>query len=409
MWTSLYPPDRYPLGHPAIATTLTELGGVALELGNERQGLELALRGLAMRESLYPKERYPRGHPDLTVSFYTLGQMHIKVARYATAREYLQRSFEMNQSLYPEGHPNLAADLNDLACVLEALGDHDEAKKYFQRTLEAYHKVYPVEVYPDGHPHLAVGMANLAMTFLQDGDRPSAWSLVSQAMVMCNKLDEIFVAAASEAESLDYLVQSKPIRDDLICCSAGTPGNGDAVYAHIWRRKSLIARMLAHRQAALVAKASSDPEVRQRLADWIDRRREIAGLMAGADSPTPSHRLERLQQLTREKEQLERQLADSLPEFAREQRLKQSPHGDLIKVLPDRTVIVDLVQYARRDRAASEKGDAGVPAALSYVGFILSKNRAVQMVDLGPAPPIDGALRAWRERIAKERAGPPRG
>src|SRR5262249_3878208 len=42
----------------------------------------------------------------------------------------------------------------------------------------------------------------------------------------------------------------------------------------------------------------------------------------------------------------------------------------------------------------------------SYVGFVLTRGQPVSQVDLGPARPIDEAVRVWREAIVLRRASP---
>ena len=80
-----------------------------------------------MDQALYPKERYPQGHPDLATSLNNLGLLLQAQGDYGEARAYLQRALAMHQALYPkerypQGHPDLATSLNNLGVLLQAQG-----------------------------------------------------------------------------------------------------------------------------------------------------------------------------------------------------------------------------------------------------------------------------------------------
>ena len=88
----------------------------------------------------------------------------------------------------------------------------------------------------------------------------------------------------------------------------------------------MAARLLQARQASLFRRDGSNPTEDKMLKDWNDRRRELARLLlAPPDETSLGQRARKIQQLTEEKERLERQLADSLPGFGRDQGLCNTP------------------------------------------------------------------------------------
>ena len=356
---------------------------------------------------LYPRERYPRGHRELAVVLVDLGRLCARTRQFREASEYHHGALLINRALYPEGNPDLPSILNDLAWDLEALGNYDLAKQHFQQAIETARVFYPREHYPQGHPELATDLANLGTLELRTGEYAHAWPLLNQALEMCNNLNELFVAAASEAEAMGYLALTKGMYDRMISCSLHLADSSDASYAQVWGRKAMIARLLERRQASLVQQASSDPARSRALADWNERRRELARLfLAPSDGTGPDKNLERIHELTEEKERLERQLADSLPEFARAQGLKRRPHSELQQALSDRMVLLDFVQYGRREQDPRKKGNAGLRSTPSYAGFVLTKGRPVERLDLGPAAAINDAVQEWRAAIVKGRTSP---
>jgi tetratricopeptide (TPR) repeat protein/CHAT domain-containing protein len=409
---ALFPRERYAQGHPDLAGSLNNLGVVLQKQGNYGEARGYLQRALEMRQALYPKERYPRGHPDLAVSLNNMGGLLVSQGGYGEARGYYQRALEMRQALYPKeryprGHPDLALSQNNMGSLLVSQGGYGEARGYYQRALEMDQALYPKEQYPQGHPELEHHLSNMGLLLRSEGKDAEAWPLLLQAADINQDLAEAFLAATSEAEALDYLAQLPATRSLLISTSLHLPESSEDVYAQVWRGKAAVARTLQRRQASLFDLARTDPATRQAIETWNDRRRQLARLLlAPSDGRDDAGRLRQLRELTAEKERLERRLAEALPEFARQQRLDRSPHTRLLEALPDRAVVLDLVQFTRIEQDPQVRGKKGERRTPSYVGFVLARGRPVRRVDLGPAQPIDEAVAGWRKAIVARRDDP---
>ena len=73
MHKRLYPPEKYPDGHPDLAGSLNNLGA-AEDRGRVRQGgAATTATPWTCARRLYPPEKYPDGHPDLARSLNNLG------------------------------------------------------------------------------------------------------------------------------------------------------------------------------------------------------------------------------------------------------------------------------------------------------------------------------------------------
>ena len=202
-------------------------------------------------------------------------------------------------------------------------------------------------------------------------------------------------------------------RDALISVSLHLPASDEANYRAGLARQS---RRGPHAPATArpppLHQAATDPATRRTIEAWRDVRGQLARLLlATADGRDHPERVARLKQLTAEKERLERELAEAIPEFARQQALERSPHAKLLEVAaraarPSST----WSRFTRFEQDPQVKGKKGERRTPSYVGFVLAKGRPVRMVDLGPAQPIDEAVRTWREAIdtGGKRAPPPR-
>ena len=407
MRESLYPKSRYPQGHPDLAQSLNNLGAMFTAEGSyiaARRYYELAL---AMVESLYPKDRYPQGHPDLASSLNNLGYVLYAEGLYSEARGYYEQVLAMRQSLapkerYPQGHLDLAGSLNNLGLLLAALGSYGEARVYNERALAMRESLYPKSRYPLGHPELAISLNSLGFLLADQGSYGEAAVWLRQGTDIQQALSRTLLAATSEAEAMSYLAQLPLTRDGLISVSLRVPASDHETYQRIWNGKSALTQILHDRHAATLGRAGSDPALRRTVTAWRDARARLARLiLATADGRDHPERDRLIKELGSEKERLERALAAAVPEFARKRALEQSSHGDLLKVLPEGTAVLDLLRFTRFEQDPQVKGRKGERRTPGYVGFVLSKGQPVRMVDLGPAKPIEEAVSRWRQAIVR--------
>jgi CHAT domain-containing protein/tetratricopeptide (TPR) repeat protein len=402
---SLYPKESYPQGHTRLARSLNNLGGLLQAQGSYVEARGYYERALAMRQSVYPKDRYPQGHFHLAISLINLGEPLCDQGSYAEARGYYERALAMNQSLYPkesypEGHPTLAYSLNDLGLLLQAQGLYGDARGYDERALMMYQTLYPKERYPQGHPLLAGSLIALGGLLQVQGLYNEAAVFFRQGTDMEQTLARTLVAAASEAEAMTYLSELPLAQDLLISVSLHHATSYGEAYGRIWNGKSALTQLLHDRQAATLRRAESNPALQKTVSDWRDARSRLARLILGtADGREHPERLTMIQQLSGEKERYERELAAAIPEFARMRALEQSRYDDLLKILPEGTALLDLVRFTRFEHDLQVKGKRGDRRTLSYGGFVLAKGQPVQMVDLGPAQPIEYAVSQWRQAI----------
>jgi tetratricopeptide (TPR) repeat protein len=193
MRQQLYPRERYPRGHPDLATSLNNLGSLLHARGEYGKALDYLQQALQMRQQLYPKGRYPQGHPDLAASLNNLGELLKEQGEYGQALDYCRQALQMRQQLYPtghypQGHPDLAGSLNSLGTLLQHQGDYGQALGYLQQALKMYQQLYPKERYPQGHPLLAMSHNNLGALMQEQGEYGKALDYLQQALHMVQQL-----------------------------------------------------------------------------------------------------------------------------------------------------------------------------------------------------------------------------
>ncbi|MGC8643993.1 MAG: CHAT domain-containing tetratricopeptide repeat protein [Isosphaeraceae bacterium] len=246
-------------GHGDIALALEQLGRILEDQEQLDDARRCLLRALTMMEALYPTARYPRGHVLILRVLVDLGVFSENQRQLHEALQFNERALVMRRAIYPQHHPVLAALLNNRAHVLAALGNYEAAEKDYQEALALCQTIYRQNSYPVGHHDLARALANLGTLALVKGEYARAWPLLSQAQKMQDNLNELFVATSSEAEALDYVAISRGMFCRLISCSMHLDDSTDDCYAHVWRHKAMIARLLARRQASLAEQARSNP------------------------------------------------------------------------------------------------------------------------------------------------------
>jgi CHAT domain-containing protein/tetratricopeptide (TPR) repeat protein len=189
----LYPKAKYPGGHPEVALSLNKLGGLLYKRGDYDGALPYLTKSQAMYERLYPPDKYPQGHPDLAFSLINLAFVYQKRRDFTQALAYYQKSLAMRERLYPpdkyaDGHPDLAISLHSLGSVLNDQGDYDGALGYYRRALAMRQRLYPPVKYPRGHPALGASLAHLGAVLQERGDYVGALAYSRRALEMRERL-----------------------------------------------------------------------------------------------------------------------------------------------------------------------------------------------------------------------------
>jgi CHAT domain-containing protein len=286
--------------------------------------------------------------------------------------------------------------------LLHSQGEYAKALSYHEQELAMNERLYPKEQYPRGHTELAESLHNLGALLRYEGEYAKAQPYYEQALATFEDLAEAFLATASEAEALNRLADLPFTRDLYLSVARRVPQTEDASYAHVWRGKAAVARVMERRHQALALTA--DPTCAGLARDLIECRQVLARLLL---APAGSQRdlRERMQKLTDRKEDLERQLARQMPAFKELQERDRLTHADLLKKLPARTAFVDFLRYARIEQAPEVRGEAGERWTASYLAFVLRPGQPVRRVELGSAEPIEEAVNQWRRDIKAGKTG----
>jgi CHAT domain-containing protein/tetratricopeptide (TPR) repeat protein len=399
----LYPRASYPEGHPHLADSLINMGVSLRRQGKDGEALEYYQEALEMRRQLFQTDKFPLGHPDLATGLSVLGGLFHSQGKYDEAGNYYRQSLEMKRRLYPpEGyraHPSLATSLSRLGRLAIDQGAYAEASKYCRQALEMQQQLFPQDQYPLGHPSLVKALVLQGMLHLAEGENAKARQYFVPAMAMRQRLAENFLDRSSEAEALNYLAGEQTSRNALLSVSLKLDVSIDELYAYLWRDRGVVQRVMGARRRVLAS--ITDEATHLDYRRYLDTRRRIARLTLAPADPNPRRakdRRDKLQTLTRKKEELERKLAASIP-MSNQLQAGKAGHEELVKKLPAGTVFVDLIRYARLEQDPNVTGKQGERQTPGYAAFVLAADQSVKRIELGPAKPIEVVVAKWRHEI----------
>ncbi len=478
MLKKLYPPEKFPNGHDDLADGL-ELFAVKLSsLGYQETNkvraskyfevsLENHLQALAMNRKLYPPEKFPNGHPRHFCCLHNIATAQSRLGRLESALEYYAETLAMHQKLgrpqgdatpsmrnmaviltklgrfeealvyskqvldihrkelreirsayREEGHDNrvryrqeqLATSLVGVGNALQLLGRSKAALDHYGEAMGILQKLYPTEYFPDGHS-LRIGiLGQMGGTFLATGQYEFARNVLEEAWTFSRRSHAHIARALSEAEALAFVRSRGSYLHLYLSATIHLPGSAETTYANVWSERSSLSRILHQRhQTALVA-AINNPQVQKRFNELQTIRGNLGRLLL---QPLPATRqaIERrdhaVTEMTEKKQLLERELSRLLPDLDdQQQQFDWAGPIKLRKRLPDNSVFIDLVRYIRYEHDPKKPGQNGERRVDAYVAFVLSRNRDVQRVEMGEARLIEEALADWRHLIEqrKERA-----
>jgi CHAT domain-containing protein len=161
--------------------------------GRYARALEECREALALLRRLYPEDKYPDGHAELAACMNNVAAMLQTMGQPSAALPYYEQSLAMARKLYsaaqfPDGHAALAISLNRMGLVLEAIGQPDRGLIYVEEALAMRRRLYPPDKYPDGHAEVAGSLNNLGHILGTIGSYDQALTCCEEVLAMCRRL-----------------------------------------------------------------------------------------------------------------------------------------------------------------------------------------------------------------------------
>ncbi len=188
--------ENQPLVESRVRNTI----GMTLQnLGRYDEAEPNLRRSLAIRRA-----DLPEGHPDIAASLNNLANLLYLQNKVAEAEPLFREALAIWRTALPAGHPQIATGLNNLASLLDDQNEVVEAESLYRESLEILRAALPV-----GHPDIAHALNNLA-SFLHARNKPAeAEPLYREALeIRRAKIPDGHPDIAISVDNLAKLLQS---------------------------------------------------------------------------------------------------------------------------------------------------------------------------------------------------------
>jgi CHAT domain-containing protein/tetratricopeptide (TPR) repeat protein len=324
---------------PEVARALNDLGVLYYDERRYAEAESFYKQALAIRHKIKP------GGDDEGVSLNNLAEVYNAQGRYDEAEPLYKRSLAIKRLTLPPQHPDVALALNNLAQLYRRQGRYADAEALYKESLAIYQNALP-----PGHPDLQVVLGNLGLLYYARSLPQQAAPFYDRALANLIEQFEYYFTYMSEKERLAYLSRvTYRFPEYFSFCFTSRdqlPKIVGEMYDVVLWEKGFIAQS-AFKLRALV-RSSGDPEGLREVDELISKRSELASL-SGTDSKSLATRRDQIEQLQKESNELERDLARRSSAFAEEKRLEKSSWQQVRGTLKADEAAVEFVDFPFHD------------------------------------------------------------
>jgi CHAT domain-containing protein/Tfp pilus assembly protein PilF len=381
-----------------LATSLSSLGLLLHSMGRYDEALKHLEEALAIR-----RKALPPLHPNLAVSLGNLSWLLHRMGRHDEALKHLEEALAIQRKALPPLHPHIAVSLGALGMQLQAMGQYDEALKHLEEALAIQRKALPPL-----HPELATSLGNLGALLWDMGENEAAWRCLQEGITIRAAFTARTSAGSAQRDHAALARQGRPNLYALLSLAEQTASlsaeQHEQVLATLFDGKALSGTALARRREAVALQ--QDAEAVNLLRRLRPLRRRLADLLLQGPGALPPGRYRDLcEQLQKEHDDLERELAQRVKGYAELRRAQQAGPQELASQLPPGAALIELVRYKRFDFQIKDWRKRW--GADHYLAVLLWRDVGekaqpqVRLVPLGEAQLIDRAIHAWRTHAQK--------
>ncbi|MEL6105279.1 MAG: CHAT domain-containing tetratricopeptide repeat protein [Planctomycetota bacterium] len=370
---------------------------------HERAGDLTYAKQLHTRAGKLSEQQFGRQHPDYARSLLALGRIDKKLGEYASAEKLLLQAKDILESSLGDSHVAFADLIDHLADLYLVIGNVAGAEDLFTQARDIRRATLG-----QSHPSYAASLYSLAAVRVESADYGRAESLYREALsIQRDQLDRNSVIQSRRQQ----LINQREMRcylDRMISHSLemGKP-NARQIAESVWRWKgSVTARQKAYQEVATNAQ----------LVPLFKSLRSITQQLSVAYSTVPisppkaaSRTLqqnylrrrtlwnERVSQLTREREQIQKQMARRAPEF----RELQTPLSTaaIQSSLPQGSAFVDFLAYQHSVPNPNRQGFDDLQER--YIAIVVPATGPVDVVALGSTQSVHEAIDGLRRGLTQ--------
>jgi len=363
--------------HPLYLTGLNNLGLLHQDMG------DLEAAEAMFNEALKISNDSSRVNVSTARLLDNLGLLYRSMGRPAKAMEMLQESSRLFQEILGTDHPACATTFNKIGLLYCDSGNLVSAEPVFHEALKITERAFGRQ-----HTETAMCLNNIALLHYRRREFDTAMPLIAEAADI--QFDVLNQSAIVQSERRQTRNQSK-VRYTLDHLLSNAVQHGDAsrlAAEAIWRWKGAVTvRQETYRRLA------SSPESRELFKKLRSVSRQLSALASRPlSSPTTKTagqkhtRTEvRAQELTSQREDLERQIAGLSADY---RHLQRPPTVDEVRsCLREREAYVDYLQYGHRlfDNIAQS---SNAVEEERFAAIVVTREQPVSLIGLGPADTI---------------------
>ena len=312
------------------------------------------------------------------------------------ARPLYERALAITKEVLGERHPDYAASLNNLAELLRSKGDYAGARPLYERAVVIWK-----DVLGERHPHYAVSLSNLGFLAWARSDVTAASPLLTRALEIAERNLDVAAAVQSEHAATAMAHALRYDLDAYLSISRLAKLSTNDVYGHVLGTKgAVLKRRRRLRTQRGLLQTSPGSEGTSGSEEYARTVTQLATVALSAQWPEKPSNGERLEELSRRKDDLEAELSRLDAGFRTAQQIATSTPAELQVSLPDATTaLVDYLAYTAYQPPAAGRGEFQSERRL--LAFVLRQGRPVERVELGPLAAIQKVVDNWRSSATR--------
>ena len=423
--------DEKTLGpeHPEVADCLAKLAVVYINRGELDKGEQLDRRALVIIEKAQGTDNI-----DFAILLNNLSQLNFQRHDYEGAEQFLLRALAVSENLAGPEDRLVVAALGNLGIIARARKDYPKAEEYYRRAISIMEKGKAensdlarlennlANLYRSERDYAkALEMHSRALKILEKTAGPYQWTTVltlggtartyaamgdlANAVKYESRLDAALetsialnLAIGSERQKLAFLNTASDYTDRTISLSARqAPNDADAASLAtlvLLQRKGRVLDAMTDTLAALKRRFNTQDQAL--LNQLNETTAQLARLVLnGPQKMAPDDYQRTVKDQEEKKEKLEAEISRDSDEFR-----AQSQPVTLEAVqaaIPTNAALVEFVAYRPFDpKAESDSGAFGEPR---YAAYIVRRQGAPRVQDLGAVKVIDDAIHTFRQAL----------
>ncbi len=390
--------------NPDYASSLNNLAMLYNSMGEYGKAEPLFLEAKQIYEKVLGKdEGYPQSLKN-HLAFYkymkecattlnNLAMLYKAIGKYGKAEPLYLEAIEVTERVLGKDHPSYATSFNNLAMLYKSMGEYGKAEPLYLEAMEITERVLGKD-----HPSYAINLNNLAMLYQSMGKQDSVLPLILEAAQIQDQMALRLFSIGEEKRVESYIQTSESQYFNLLSlfyqnqeklCSF----NGQ-ICELVLKRKSLNWELMALKRDKLLI--LQYPQLNEKFTQLKQLNQQIFHLtQAGPQNTSPEEYQQRVSSLEQQREVLEKELAEKVPQLDLEQKLSRVTSEAVAKMLPVGSALIEFVFFREVDPSARHY------LSTKYIAFIIKQKRPeeVAMVELGSADEIDALISIYKKEL----------